>query len=81
MFQSTNCHPSVGGGLNNFQRLPLFSILYDDFLMFSENRDKDFKLGSRILIFLVLGTTHQLCIGHLNIRSGHEIEAAIRGLS
>ena len=49
--------------------------------MFSENRDKDFKLGSRILIFLVLGTTHQLYIGHLSIRSGHEIEAAIRGLS
>ena len=49
--------------------------------MFSENRDKDFKLGSRILIFLVLGTTYQLYIGHLKIRSGHEIEAAILRLS
>ena len=30
---------------HNFQRLPLFSILYDDFLRFSKNRDKEFKLG------------------------------------
>ena len=29
---------------NNFQRLSLFSILYDD-LKFSNNRDKEFKLG------------------------------------
>ena len=29
----------------NFQRLSLFSILYNNFLRFSENRDKEFKLG------------------------------------
>ena len=30
---------------HNFQRLPLSSILYNDFLNFLENRDKEFKLG------------------------------------
>ena len=29
---------------HNSQRLPLFSILYDYFLKFSENRNKQFKL-------------------------------------
>ena len=66
---SANCRPQ-GGFItphvweiigkkksHNFQRLPLFSILYNDFLKFKENRDKEFKLGPRILIFLVLGTT------------------------
>ena len=30
----------VGRKFHNFQRLLLFSILYDDFFRFSENRDK-----------------------------------------
>ena len=30
---------------HNFQRLSLFSILYNDFLKFLENHNKEFKLG------------------------------------
>ena len=34
-----------------FQRLSLFSILYNDSLKFSENRDKEFKLGTMYFNF------------------------------
>ena len=66
---STDCRPSerlyssarMGNSRlkksHNFQRLPLFSILYNDFPKFSENRGEEFKLGPRILILLVLETT------------------------
>ena len=63
---------------HNFQMLPLFSILYDDFLKFSENRDKEFKL---VPMYFNFPCTGNYIIVYLNIRSGHEIEAAIRWLS
>ena len=47
--------------LTIFKMLPLFAILYKDFLNFSENRGKELKLGPmyfNILIFLPLGTNH-----------------------
>ena len=37
-----NCRPS--GQSQNFQRLPLCSMLYIDFLKFSENQAKNFQL-------------------------------------
>ena len=40
-----------------FQRLSLFSILYDHLLKFSNNRDKEFYSESCILIFLLPETT------------------------
>ena len=50
---------------------------------FRKIETKNLNSDPGILIFLVLGTTlplvSQLRTGYLNIRSGHEIEAAIRG--
>ena len=66
---------------HNFQRLPLFWILENDFPNFSKNRDKEFKLGATYFNFPRQELYHQLHIGYLNIRSGHEIEAAIHALS
>ena len=57
--------------------MPLFSTLYDDFVKFSENREKEF----RILIFFVLVLGTILSAAHLNIRSNIEIETATRALS
>ena len=48
-------------------------------LSFQEIETKNSNLDARILIFLVLGTNHQLHITYLNVRSDHDIEAAIRG--
>ena len=64
----------------NFQKLPLFSILYDDFLKFSENWDKEFKLKPNYFNFVVLGTTIPAAYLLSNIKSGHEMEATICGL-
>ena len=46
---------------HNFQRLTLLSILYDDFLTFSENRDKKFKLGSTYFNFCRTGNYITSC--------------------
>lgn len=48
------------------------SILYIDFLKFLENRDKEFKIGHTHFSFARAGNY---------IKSNHEIEAAIFGLS
>ena len=59
-----------GKNLTIFKRLTLFSILYNDFLKFSENRDKEFKLVPRYFNFPRTGNYIISC----------EIEAATRGL-
>ena len=48
---------------------------------FRKIETKDLNSDPRILIFLVLGTNHQLHISYLNIRSDHDIEAATHGYS
>ena len=50
-------------------------------LGFRKIETKNLNSNPRILIFFVLGTNHQLHISYLNIRSYHDIEAAIRGYS
>ena len=50
-------------------------------LSFRKIETKNLNSDPRILIFLVLGTNHQLHISYLNIRSDHDIEAATRGYS
>ena len=50
-------------------------------LSFQKIDTKNVNSNPRILIFLVLGTNHQLHISYLNIRSDHDIEAATRGNS
>ena len=45
-------------GSKNFQRLPLFSMLYNDFRKFSENWDKEFKLGPTYFNFPGTGELH-----------------------
>ena len=42
---------------------------------------KNLNSDLHILIFLVLGTNHQLHISYLSIRSDHDIEAATHGYS
>ena len=67
---------------HSFQSLPLFWILYNDFLKFLGNRDKEFKLGPRYMNFrLYWELHHQLHNSYLNIRSDHEIETATLGFS
>ena len=48
---------------HNFQRLPLFSTLFNDFLKlkFSENRDKEFKLGPTYFNFTRTGNHITSC--------------------
>ena len=41
----------------NFQKLTLFSILYDGFINFSENRDKELMLGRMYFNFPSTGGT------------------------
>ena len=65
---------------HNFQRFSLFLILYNDFLKFLENRDKEFKLRPMYFNF-PRELHHHLHVSYLNIRSGNEIEAATRELS
>ena len=50
-------------------------------LSFQKIETKNLNSDPRISIFLVLGTNQQLHISYLNIRSDHDIEAAIRGYS
>ena len=47
---------------HNFQRLPLFSMLYDDFVKFSKNRDKELILGPMYFIFPPTGNYITSCI-------------------
>ena len=49
------------------------------FSSFRKIETKDLNSDPRILIFLVLGTNHQLHISYLNIRSDHDTEVTIRG--
>ena len=69
----------------NFQRLPLSSILYIDLIRFSENRDKEFQLGSMHTFFnlaklrTISLSTHFLNCVH--IWRSQTIEAIIGGLS
>ena len=65
--------------LTVFKSLSLFSILCNGFVKFLENRKKEFKL--KLMYFNVPRTGNQMHLGYLNIRSGHEIESAIRGIS
>ena len=45
-----------------FKRLPLFSILYDDYLRFSKNRDKEYKLRPMYFYFPRTGNYITSCI-------------------
>ena len=46
---------------HSFQSLPLFWILYNDFLKFLGNRDKEFKLGPRYMNFRLTGNYITSC--------------------
>ena len=63
------------------KRLSLFSILFDDFLKFSEIRDKESKLGPMYFNFIVPETispaAYRLSEHYI---SDHETEAAIHAL-
>ena len=46
-------------------------------LSFGEIETKNLNSDPRILIFLALGTNHQLHISYLNIRSDHDIDGEL----
>ena len=45
LYSPARMRNSIQKKSHNFYKLPVFSILYNDFLKLQENRDKQFKLG------------------------------------
>ena len=61
LYSATRMRSSRLKKSHNFQRLPLFSIFYNDFLKFSESRDKEFKLGQTYFNFPLTGNYITSC--------------------
>ena len=61
LYSSARMRNSTYEKYHNFQRVPLFSILYNDFLKFLENRYKWFKLRSTYFNFLRTGNYITSC--------------------